>query len=243
MMPLNFPTTWRGPARRRRPRRLAEIQCQPIIVKGVLYGTTPHLSLFALRADTGEELWRFDPFKDGTPRFHVNRGVMYWENGQDQRILYTAGNQLFAVDAASGRLVDTFGNGGRVDLSEGVTGRPGRETDKLSVDATSPGVIYKDILVIGSRGYRNTGTQRLAISVHLISARESSDGLFTRCRNPANPDTIPGRKMPGNALAVPTAGLAWCWMKDGVRYTSVLVRHQWIFTGPIVQGRIYMPIA
>lgn len=133
------------------PRRPMEIQCQPIIVKGILYGTTPHLSLFALRADTGEELWRFDPFKDGTPRFHVSRGVMYWESGQDKRILYTAGNQLFAVDAAGGRLVETFGNGGKVDLSEGVTGRPGRGSDKLSVDATSPGVIYKDILVIGSR--------------------------------------------------------------------------------------------
>ena len=133
------------------PRRPMEIQCQPIIVKGIIYGTTPHLSLFALEADTGRELWRFDPFKSGTPRFHVNRGVMYWESGKDRRILYTAGNQLFALDATSGRLVETFGNAGKVDLGEGVSGRPGRGDDKLSVEATSPGVIYKDVLGIGSR--------------------------------------------------------------------------------------------
>nr|WP_157504901.1 PQQ-binding-like beta-propeller repeat protein [Dyadobacter beijingensis] len=133
------------------PRRPMEIQCQPIIVNGILYATTPHLSLFALKADTGEELWRFDPFAGGTPRFHVNRGVMFWENGQDKRVLYTAGNQLWAVNAADGKPVDDFGDGGKVDLSQGVTGRPGRENDKLSVDATSPGVIYKNLLVIGSR--------------------------------------------------------------------------------------------
>lgn len=132
-------------------RRPMEIQCQPIIVHGVLYGTTPQLGLFALKADTGEELWRFDPFAGGTPRFHANRGVMFWEDGRDKRILYTAGNHLCAVDAATGKLVQNFGDGGKVDLSEGVTGRPGRENDKLSVDATSPGVVYKDILVIGSR--------------------------------------------------------------------------------------------
>ncbi|SDG19939.1 quinoprotein glucose dehydrogenase [Dyadobacter soli] len=132
-------------------RRPMEIQCQPIVVNGILYGTTPLLSLFALKADTGEELWRFDPFAGGTPRFHASRGVMFWEDGGDKRILYTAGNHLCAVDAATGKLVESFGVGGKVDLSAGVTGRPGRENDKLSVDATSPGVIYKDMLVIGSR--------------------------------------------------------------------------------------------
>ncbi|WP_374756663.1 pyrroloquinoline quinone-dependent dehydrogenase [Dyadobacter luticola] len=133
------------------PRRPMEIQCQPIVVRGVLYGTTPMLSLFALRADTGEELWKFDPFKDTEPRFHANRGIMYWENGAKQRILYTAGDHLFALNAKDGKLVEGFGTNGKVDLRDGVTGIPGRENVTVSVDATSPGVIYKDILVIGSR--------------------------------------------------------------------------------------------
>jgi quinoprotein glucose dehydrogenase len=133
------------------PRRQMEIQCQPIVVRGILYGTTPTLNLFALRGDTGEELWKFDPFKGTTPKFHASRGVMYWENGADKRILYTAGNHLFAINASNGQVVESFGTNGKVDLRDGVNGLPGRENANMSVDATSPGVIYKDILIIGSR--------------------------------------------------------------------------------------------
>lgn len=147
---------WEYDAARQEPgapatRRPMEIQCQPIVVHGILYATTPTLSLFALDAATGAARWKFNPFSKETPRYHANRGVMYWESGTDRRVLYTAGNHLFAIDAKTGAPISSFGNDGKVDLSEGVTGRPGREQDKLSVDATSPGVIYKDLLVIGSR--------------------------------------------------------------------------------------------
>ena len=73
-----------GASPRRRPLRQMEIQCQPIVVNGIMYGTTPSLSLFAIKADTGEEIWEFDPFEDSAPRFHVNRGVMFWESGRRQ---------------------------------------------------------------------------------------------------------------------------------------------------------------
>ena len=70
-----------------------DMQCQPIVVDGILYGTTPRLKLFALDAATGQEHWRFDPFADPAkkPRFQPMRGVVYWEdgNGADKRILYT----------------------------------------------------------------------------------------------------------------------------------------------------------
>ncbi|MES1222492.1 MAG: pyrroloquinoline quinone-dependent dehydrogenase, partial [Bacteroidota bacterium] len=78
-----------------RPR---EIQCQPIVVKGVLYGTSAELNLFALNAGTGEQLWKFEPVKE-KQQFNTNRGVMYWENADDKRILYTAGANLYAVNA------------------------------------------------------------------------------------------------------------------------------------------------
>lgn len=139
------------PERSPAPKRQMEIQCQPIVIDGILYGTTPNLNLFAIKADTGEELWKFDPFKDKTPRFHVSRGVMYWANGNDKRILYTAGPQLFALDAATGKPVENFGENGIVDLRQGTSDIPDRDKSKMSVDATSPGVIYKDVLVIGSR--------------------------------------------------------------------------------------------
>jgi quinoprotein glucose dehydrogenase len=127
-----------------RPR---DIQCQPIVVNGTFYGTSSELSLFALNAATGELKWRFEPDKE---KLHNIRGVMYWENGNDKRILYTAGFFLYAVDALTGKLVMTFGTNGRVNLHEGVGDNLDHDVSKLSVTATSPGVIYKNTLVIGS---------------------------------------------------------------------------------------------
>jgi len=89
-------------------------QCNPLIIDGVLYGTSPQLKLLALDAATGRELWRFDPAaEDRHPgSIAVNRGVVYWADGNDRRILYVAGNFLHAVDAKTGKLIPTFGTGG-----------------------------------------------------------------------------------------------------------------------------------
>lgn len=128
--------------------RNLEIQCQPIVVNGIVYGTTPQLKVFALQAHTGKQLWLFDPFENRAPAFHPSRGVMYWQEGANKRILYTAGPTLYALDAVTGKPVTSFGKGGEVDLREGVTN--GHDSNKLSVTATSPGVVYKNTLVIGS---------------------------------------------------------------------------------------------
>ncbi|MBE7170636.1 MAG: PQQ-binding-like beta-propeller repeat protein [Williamsia sp.] len=125
-----------------------DIQCQPIVVAGILYGTTPDLHLFALRAETGREIWNFTPRPDDRP--NRNRGVMYWEGDTAKRIFYTVGAGLYAVDAATGKPVAGFGKEGRVDLHEGLQTIPGYDVSSLSVGATSPGVIYKNTLVIGS---------------------------------------------------------------------------------------------
>ena len=125
------------------------IQCQPIVVNGILYGTTPELKLFALNAATGKEIWRFKPVRD-EERFNSSRGVMYWEMGADKRILYTVGSSLFAVNVETGKLVTSFGNNGLVDLREGLSKGLDTDVSSLSVSATSPGVIYKNTVVIGS---------------------------------------------------------------------------------------------
>ncbi|HTD92682.1 MAG TPA: PQQ-binding-like beta-propeller repeat protein [Chitinophagaceae bacterium] len=129
--------------------RAKEIQCQPIVVDGILYGTTPELKLFALTAATGEQLWKFEPAKENQ-RFNTNRGVIYWENGDDKRILYSAGAWLYAVNAIDGKPVITFGNNGRVDLHEGLSTNIGHDVSSLSVTATTPGALYKNTIVIGS---------------------------------------------------------------------------------------------
>src|SRR5690606_11512464 len=77
-----------------RPRRALEIQTQPIVVDGILYGVTAELSLFAINAATGEEIWKFVPPSKG----NRNRGVMYWENGDDKRIFYTVEANLYGIN-------------------------------------------------------------------------------------------------------------------------------------------------
>ena len=127
--------------------RQSAIQCQPIVVDGIMYGTSAELNLFALDAGTGEQLWKFEPSKE---KLNSNRGVTYWESGDDKRILYTVGPFLYAVDALTGALVTTFGDHGRTDLHEGLGDNLNHDVQSLRVNATSPGVIYKNTFVIGS---------------------------------------------------------------------------------------------
>jgi quinoprotein glucose dehydrogenase len=126
----------------------SQIQCNPIVVDGVLYATSPGLHAFALDAASGRELWRFDPTGAGAGAggLGVNRGVVLWSDGRERRILYSAGQSLFALDAATGRPAPGFGRGGRVDLGEGL----GRDLAGTYVRATTPGAVYRDLLILGS---------------------------------------------------------------------------------------------
>ena len=125
----------------------SQIQCNPIIINGILYGTSPKLKVFALNAITGKKIWEFDPNPESKYAQNVNRGVSYWQDGPDKRILFTSGSDLFAINAESGLLVETFGNSGKVSLKEGL----GEKAKDLYVVATSPGIVYHDLLIIGSR--------------------------------------------------------------------------------------------
>lgn len=132
----------------------SQIQCHPIIVHGILYGTSATLKLFALKAHTGEVIWTFDPAQapggGRKPFFGTNnsRGVTYWSDGRaDRRILYGAGHYLHCLDARSGRPVLSFGDSGRVDLHDGL----GPAAQDRLVNLTTPGIVYRDLIIIGSR--------------------------------------------------------------------------------------------
>ena len=133
------------------------IECNPLIIEGVMYVTSPHLNALALDAATGERLWTFTPSEAGPTRrdgARVNRGVTYWEEGDDKRILYVAGTWLFALDAETGQPLPDFGEGGWVDLTKGLD----RDLPMdLPVSATSPGIIFEDLLILGSSIYDGTG--------------------------------------------------------------------------------------
>jgi quinoprotein glucose dehydrogenase len=130
----------------------SQIQCNPIMVNGILYGTSPSLKLFALDAGTGKERWVFDPESSRNKSFadfilNNSRGVNYWQNDSEQRIFYTAGSYLYGVNAQTGKLIPSFGQNGRVDLHEGL----GRDVRDLYITSTSPGMIYKGLIIMGSR--------------------------------------------------------------------------------------------
>ena len=129
----------------------SQIQCNPIIVDNILYGTSPSIKLFALNAATGELLWEFDPELEFSP--HVNRGVTYWESGNDKRIFFTAGSLLFGINAKTGKPVVSFGTNGVTSLKSGL----GAWAADLYVISSTPGLIYKDYLIIGSSVSESAG--------------------------------------------------------------------------------------
>ncbi|HUS36085.1 MAG TPA: PQQ-binding-like beta-propeller repeat protein [Verrucomicrobiae bacterium] len=126
-------------------RPASTIECNPLVIDGTMYLTTAGLKVVALDAATGKEIWRFDPF-EGKGGRGVNRGLMFWKSGDDRRIYMPAGSLLYAIDAATGKLVKTFGVEGRIDLRDGLD----RDVFFLSVGASSPGVIFKDLIIMGS---------------------------------------------------------------------------------------------
>jgi len=134
----------------------SQIQCNPIIVNGIMYCTSPQSKLFAIDAATGKQKWAYSPF-DSIPGnmkvFHFimnnNRGVAYWSDGKnDQRIFYAAGSWLEAIDATTGRSIPGFGNNGKVDLHDGLEMEG---VQNLYVASTSPPSVYKDLVITGTR--------------------------------------------------------------------------------------------
>jgi quinoprotein glucose dehydrogenase len=120
------------------------LQTSPLEVDGVLYGITPTQKLFALDAASGKLLWKFDSGIRGT---QPDRGLAYWTDGKDKRILVGVMNFVYALDAVTGKPVASFGKSGRIDLRDDL----GRDPSTLSIYLTSPGVIYKDLLIVGGR--------------------------------------------------------------------------------------------
>jgi quinoprotein glucose dehydrogenase len=124
-----------------------DTQTQPIVVGRVLYGYTPSHKAFALDAATGKPLWTFD---SGIGGVGANRGLMYWPGVGKQvnaRVFAAVDNFVYALDAGTGRVIDSFGKSGRIDLREHL----GREPAAQSVRLTSPGVIYRDLMILGGR--------------------------------------------------------------------------------------------
>jgi len=146
------PQRWRD----NEPPILANFKATPLMVDGVLYVNAPTSVGAAYDAATGRLRWTYDPksYEAGTTTMSLRwnqRGVAYWQSGEDRRVLWGTGDgYLVAVDARSGRPVDGFGTGGRVDLMEGLprARRGSRDyLNALTYSVQSPPIVVGDVVI------------------------------------------------------------------------------------------------
>ena len=105
--------------------RPSSFQATPIMIDDVLYLSTMYNRVVALDAETGAELWAFDPRAyEREPRHAFkHRGIAHWRDGDDFRIFLNSRDRLYAIDGATGRAVTDFGEAGSVSLIDDL-GRP-----------------------------------------------------------------------------------------------------------------------
>ncbi len=146
------------------PTNRTDMKTNPLIVDGTLYGLNPQLRVFALDAATGKEKWVYDPVHvplkgknigrgDFATSTKISRGVAYYKGSEtDQRIIYApgGGHALYCIDALTGKLITSFGDHGIVDMHDDLD-EVIEHPEDLHISMTSPGIIYKDLIIVGSR--------------------------------------------------------------------------------------------
>ena len=118
-----------------------QVQCNPIIVDGRLYAVTANAEPFALDAATGKEHWRIGNANGNNV---IMRGLTYWEDSDNKRILYSRESWLHAVDAITGEPILSFGDSGRVSLMSGL----GPTAEKKYVASRTPGIVFEDLIIM-----------------------------------------------------------------------------------------------
>jgi quinoprotein glucose dehydrogenase len=130
------------------------LQSTPLMVNGVLYSTAgTRRTVVALDASNGELLWLFkmDEGKRGAaaPRLLSGRGLAYWSDGTEERIIYvTPGYQMVALNAKTGRPIPGFGKNGILDLKLEADQDMDLITGEIGLHAAP--VVARDVIVVGS---------------------------------------------------------------------------------------------
>ncbi len=138
-------------ARGRRDLGRHYFEVTPLMVGGILYVRTSLSLVAAVDAATGRTLWSYDPesYDSGRPAIFgfVSRGLAYWSDGADERIIYVTGDgRLIALKRQTGQRVETFGTNGAIDLKKNARRFNGLEVYTVS----SPPVVCRDVIVVGS---------------------------------------------------------------------------------------------
>ncbi len=135
--------------------RNSQIQTNPLIIGNQLLGVNPQNTLFSVNAGTGERLWEFTPDNTDQTGLGLSRGLLAWmgKTADKSRIFYASGYRLYAVDLTKGKLISSFGDNGSIDLRQGL----GRDPERVPIVLTTPGVVYKDLMILGSRTSESPG--------------------------------------------------------------------------------------
>jgi quinoprotein glucose dehydrogenase len=160
-------------------------QATPIKIGDRLYTSTNLGQAVALDPATGRQLWRYDPYAAGLrdePGGRASRGVAYWSDGAEERILLASGEYLVALDAATGAPIEGFGTAGAVDLADDPDPRV------LTYSWTSAPLVVRDVCAPTTSGPVSFG------------------GASTRSRSRRTPPPRPGRIPPGRTRATATCG-------------------------------------
>jgi len=151
------------------PRPETNLQSTPLMVKGVLYTTAgTRRAVVALNAGTGEVLWTHseDEGARGTnaPRQLSGRGLAYWTDGREERIVYvTPGYRLIALNAKTGVPVPAFGRSGIIDLKLDDDQEIDLETGEVGLHATP--VVSGDVVIVGA-AHRASGSPKVKHNVN-----------------------------------------------------------------------------
>jgi quinoprotein glucose dehydrogenase len=130
-----------------------DAETNPLVIGHTLYAYTPGLKLVALDGASGKLLWQFDaglhgqPLAPGVSFTGPDRGLAYWSHGRESRLLAGVMHRLYALDPATGRPIKSFGTRGAIDLRKDLRG----DYTQHYVSLTSPGIIYKDLIIVGFR--------------------------------------------------------------------------------------------
>lgn len=135
---------------------MTQMQVNPLILDSTMFVVSPHLKLIALDAVTGRQKWVYDPTKDtpgitsksGRFIYYVQRGIScYTDESGNRRLFYSANAHLYCIDAITGKPITDFGDNGKIDLHNDL----GRETKDRYVACTTPGMIYRDMIIVGTQ--------------------------------------------------------------------------------------------
>ena len=181
------------------------------MIDNMLYLSTMHTRVVALDAETGEELWVFDPrtYETGSagasPGGYKHRGVAVHGDGDDMRIFINSRDRLYALVAKTGARITTFGDAGKVMLTEGFPNAVSRD----EFDQTSPPVVFEtwSSSAVAYRIAFSTGSIPQAPCRRSMSTRVRVGGCSTRCRNQTmSSERTRGKTSHGDSPAMPMSG-------------------------------------